>query len=299
MPEAEPRVMYRKQGWTDLLHLLRQGSIRRIQTVPDRHPHTRPRLVDNLLHCFSILTDTRGIPYGTLRPSLLALFTVSMKSTAQPSDSLLDAYISLPPYRMSPLICSQLSWQRWRYLHLQSLSLLCPRLAHYFIFTDLKCWDFLNHPRGIIWTKDPWWPPPHTLLNLCFCCSSNREILFFNSPSFLYIKTRCLPSPPRCLSKGWQSSPLTKHWEEPTGKPDNQGETHAARVFQYSFWGDKDATANHAADEEGESPQQSYLFPQKDGLLFLLVFPHGSLLIPGEGHAFRSYGLPSVLKVHL
>lgn len=100
------------------------------------------------------------------------------------------------------------------------------------------------------------------------------------------------------LQQGLQSSALTKHGEEPTGKPDEQGEAHAAGVFQDSFGGDEDAAANHAADEQRESPQQSDLLPQEDGLFFL-VFPHGFLLITGEGHTFRSYSLPSVLKVHL
>lgn len=134
------------------------------------------------------------------------------------------------------------------------------------------------------------------MLNLCFCCSRNGEILVYSAPDYFYIKMCRFPSPPGCLSKGWQSSPLTKHWEESAGKPDNQGETHAAGVFQYSFWGDKDAAAHHAANEEWESPQQSYLFPQEDSLLFFLVFSHVFLLIPKETLASRSCGLLSVLK---
>lgn len=210
------------------------------------------------VQCFAILSDRKGIPYGILGLSLPALFTVSVKSTAQPSDSLWGAYISFPPDR-SPRILSQLSWQTPCCLHSQSL--LLP--------------DFLN-----------------------LYCSRNEEFWLYSSPSFLNIKLCRLPSPPRCLSKGCRSSPLTKHGEEPTGKPDDQGEAHAAGVFQYSFGGNKDATANHAADEQRESPQQSYLFPQEDGLFFL-VFPHGFCLITAEGHAFRSYSLPSFLKVHL
>lgn len=159
-----------------------------------------------------------------------------------------------------------------------------------------KCCDFLCHPSETIQMKTPGDIPA---CYVSFCCTRNRELLNYFSPKFLYIKMCHIPSPSSCLSKGWQSLPLTKHWEDPTGKPDNQGQTHAARVFQHSFWGDEDATANHTADEEWESPQQSYLFPQKDRLLFLLVFPHGFFLIPGEGHAFRSYRLPSVLKDHL
>lgn len=104
-----------------------------------------------------------------------------------------------------------------------------------------------------------------------------------------------LPSPPSCLSKSCQSSALTKHGEEPTGKPDEQGESHAAGVFQDSFGRNEDATANHAADEQRESPQQSDLLPQEDGLFFL-VFSHGFLLITGEGATSRSY---SLLKAHL
>lgn len=100
------------------------------------------------------------------------------------------------------------------------------------------------------------------------------------------------------MPKGCQSSALTKHGEEPTGEPDNQGKSNTARVLQHSLGGNEDATANHAADEQRESPQQSYLFPQED-CLFFLVFPHGFPLITGECLTFRSCSLPSVLKAHL
>lgn len=159
-----------------------------------------------------------------------------------------------------------------------------------------KCCDFLWHTSEMIWMKTPQW---HPSLLCFFLLQQEQGTLSYFSPEFLYIKMCYIPSPSSCLSKGWQSLPLTKHWEDPTGKPHNQGQTHAARVFQHSFWGDEDATANHTANEKWESPQQSYLFPQKNRLLFLLVFPHDFLLIPGESHVFRSYRLPRILKDHL
>lgn len=180
MPETEPRVTHGKQGWTDLLNLLPQGSIRHIQTISDRHPDTSPCLVDTLqLPRQSALVllyphRQKGDALWHIKTVTFCPFhSVCEKALHSPRTHkcLLGAYISLPPYRMGPLV----SWQRPCYLHPQSLSLLCPGLAHDFIFTDRKCWDFLSHAGEIIWTKDPWWhtfptptPPPPRLVRPLF-----------------------------------------------------------------------------------------------------------------------------------
>lgn len=139
-------------------------------------------------------------------------------------------------------------------------------------------WEEAVVPRPLLTDTHRLWQRPLVTPRFTkhfFLLHSEQGILGpFHSQLFI-IQFCWLPSPPRCLSKGFPNSALTKHWEEPAGKPDHQGEAHSARVFQHSFRGDKDAAANHAADEKRESPQQSYLFPQKDSLLFFLVFPHG------------------------
>lgn len=59
-----------------------------------------------------------------------------------------------------------------------------------------------------------------------------------------------LPHPPGAEGGEKRNSPRTKHREDPAGKPDHQGESHVARVFQDPLGGDEDAASHHAADEE-------------------------------------------------
>lgn len=118
--------------------------------TPNTHPGPVHTLKPPRHSAQDILSDRKGVLCGMLGPSLPTLFTVSVKSTAQPSDSLLGAHISFLSLRRSPLILSQLSWQRPCCVHLQSLSLPCLGIVHELIFTHQECWKFFHYPREII-----------------------------------------------------------------------------------------------------------------------------------------------------
>lgn len=157
--------MHRTQGWTDLLlHLL---APRQHQTYPKYSwqmptlpalPGGHPAAPQAICSGASLSSP---MEMGSLRARYdcrFLLFSPCLwKAPRSPRTHkcLLDAYISFPPYRMNPPTFSQLSQQKLCYVHPQSLSLLCLRLTHDFIFTDHKCWDFLSQHRGKIWTKDP------------------------------------------------------------------------------------------------------------------------------------------------
>ncbi len=65
---------------------------------------------------------------------------------------------------------------------------------------------------------------------------------------------------------------LTKRGEDATQSPDQQGQSHTARIHQHAFGGNEDAAAHHSANDEGNWRQQAYAPPEMNCIVFCCLF---------------------------
>lgn len=64
-----------------------------------------------------------------------------------------------------------------------------------------------------------------------------------------------------------EAATLTKQWQDPAHRPDNQGQAHAARVLEHALRRDEDSCSDDGADDDGDPSQQTDLPLQHNFLL--------------------------------